>query len=67
MSGMGDADELVQIAERALADAEQLLRQAPTEANQRRVISAWAFVRRSRQAAHHAGREAGEAPANEGQ
>lgn len=67
MSGMDDADELVQIAERALADAEELLRQAPTEANQRRVMSAWAFVRRARQVAPRAGRQAGEAPPNESQ
>ena len=48
---MDDANELVQIAERALADAEELLRLAPTEANQRRVMSAWFFVRRAREAA----------------
>jgi hypothetical protein len=48
---MDDPDELVQVAERALADAEELLRAAPTEANQRRVMSAWSFVRRAREAA----------------
>ncbi len=52
---MNDADELVQIAERALADAEELLRLAPTEANQRRAMSAWSFVRRAREAAERKG------------
>jgi hypothetical protein len=47
MQGVDDADELVQIVERALADAEELFRQAPTEANQRRVMS----VRKAREAA----------------
>jgi hypothetical protein len=51
MRHMDDPDELVQVAERALANAEELLRAAATEANQRRVMSAWAFVRRARQAA----------------
>jgi hypothetical protein len=48
---MDSAGELVQIAERALADAEAMLREAPTESNRRRVMSAWAFVRRAREAA----------------
>jgi hypothetical protein len=51
MRHMDDPDELVQVAERALANAEELLRAAPTEANQRRVMSAWAFVRRARETA----------------
>jgi hypothetical protein len=64
MPEMDDADELVQIAERALADAEELLRQDPTEANQRRVMSAWSFVRRAREAAQRDGTKVGEHPAD---
>jgi hypothetical protein len=44
-------DELVQIAERALADAEAAYRVDPSEANQRQVQSAWSFVQRARQGA----------------
>jgi hypothetical protein len=43
-----DADDLVQIAERALFDAEQAYRLDPSEANQRRVMKAWSAVRRAR-------------------
>jgi hypothetical protein len=42
-------EDLVQIAERALADAEEAYRLDPSDANQRRVMSAWSFVRRARQ------------------
>jgi hypothetical protein len=49
MLEMNDDAELVQVAERALADAEEALRRDPTEANQRRVMSAWSFVRKSRE------------------
>jgi hypothetical protein len=42
-------DDLVQMAERALADAEEAYRLDPSEANQRRVMSAWSFVRKARQ------------------
>jgi hypothetical protein len=44
-----DADELVQITERALYDAEQAYRLDPSEANQRRVMRAWAAVRAARE------------------
>ena len=42
-------DELVQVAERALADAEEAYRLDPSDANQRQVMSAWAFVRKARE------------------
>lgn len=42
-------DELAQMAERALADAEVAYRADPSEANQRRIQSAWSFVQRARQ------------------
>jgi hypothetical protein len=42
-------DDLAQIAERALADAEDVYRPDPSDANQRRVTNAWSFVRRARQ------------------
>jgi hypothetical protein len=42
-------DDLVQVAERALADAEQAYRLDPSDANQRRVMSAWSFVRNARE------------------
>ncbi len=43
--------ELVQIAERALADAEQAYRLDPSEEHQRKVMQAWSFVRRAREQA----------------
>jgi hypothetical protein len=42
------ADELVQIAERQLADAEEAYRRDPSDANQRRIVRAWSVVRRAR-------------------
>lgn len=44
-------DELVQMAERALADAEAAYRVDPSESNQRRVMSAWSFAQRARRGA----------------
>ena len=44
-------DELVQMAERALADAETAYRIDPSEANQRRIQGAWSFVQRARHGA----------------
>jgi hypothetical protein len=41
-------DELIQIAERQLADAEEAYRRDPTEANQRRIMSRWQAVREAR-------------------
>jgi hypothetical protein len=41
-------DELIQIAERQLADAEDAYRRDPTEANQRRIMSRWQAVREAR-------------------
>jgi hypothetical protein len=46
--------DLVQIAERALADAEAALRVDPSEANRRKVMEAWAFVQRAREQARAA-------------
>ncbi len=43
-----DVGELVQITERALFDAEQAYRIDPSEANQRRMMKAWAAVRDAR-------------------
>ena len=46
-----DADEeLIQVAERQLADAEEAYRLDPSDANQRRIMRAWAAVRRAREA-----------------
>jgi hypothetical protein len=42
-------DNVVQVAERALADAEEAYRLDPSDANQRRVMSAWSFVQRARE------------------
>jgi hypothetical protein len=44
-----DADELIQITERQLADAEQAYRLDPSEANQRKVMQAWSAVRQARE------------------
>lgn len=65
MCSMDDADELVQVAERALADAEEALRHAPTEANQRRAMSAWSFVRKAREGISRKAQEPVEPPADE--
>ena len=46
---MDSAHELIQLTERALADAEQALRADPTEANRRRVLKAWSAVREARE------------------
>jgi hypothetical protein len=45
---MDRVDELVQIAERQLADAEETYRLDPSDANQRRIMKAWSVVRRTR-------------------
>jgi hypothetical protein len=44
-----DADELVQIAERALFDAEQAYRADPSDVNRRRVMKAWSEVQKARE------------------
>jgi len=45
----GEVDEeLIQLAERQLATAEEAYRLDPSEANQRRIMRAWAAVRRAR-------------------
>jgi hypothetical protein len=49
MSDVHPNEELVQIAERRLADAEQAYRIDPSEANQRRIMKAWSVVRRARE------------------
>jgi hypothetical protein len=43
-----DAEELIQLAERQLADAESAYRLDPSEANQRKIMRAWSAVRRAR-------------------
>ena len=48
---MDPHDELIQIAERQLADAEEAYRSDPSDANQRRIMQAWSAVRRIREAA----------------
>lgn len=45
---MDPEDELIQITERALYEAEEALRLDPSERNQRRVMEAWTAVRRAR-------------------
>jgi hypothetical protein len=45
-----DADALIQITERQLADAEEAYRLDPSDANQRRIMKAWSAVRRAREA-----------------
>jgi hypothetical protein len=54
MSDVDAIEELIQLAERRLADAEQEYRLDPSDANQRRIMSAWSAVRRARQAREHA-------------
>ncbi|HTX11290.1 MAG TPA: hypothetical protein VME22_21900 [Solirubrobacteraceae bacterium] len=58
-----DADELVQIAERMLFDAEEAYRLDPSSANQRRVMKAWTAVRRARERQRDDPVDAAEAPA----
>ena len=53
MTGVDPADELVQTAERQLADAEEAYRLDPSDANQRRIMRAWSLVRRARESREH--------------
>jgi hypothetical protein len=46
---MDSVQELIQLTERALFDAEQALRVDPTEANRQRVLKAWSAVREARE------------------
>ena len=49
---MADVDaneELIQVAERQLADAEEAYRLDPSDTNQRRIMKAWSAVRRARE------------------
>lgn len=41
-------EELIQLTERQLANAEEAYRLDPSEANQRRIMKAWSAVRRAR-------------------
>ena len=41
-------DELVQIAERQFADAEEAYRHDPSDGNRRRIMKAWSAVRSAR-------------------
>jgi hypothetical protein len=43
-----ERDELIQLAERALLDAEQAYGADPSPANQRRVMRAWSQLREAR-------------------
>jgi cold shock protein len=43
-------EELIQVAERQVADAEEAYRLHPSDANQRRIMKAWSAVRRARDA-----------------
>ncbi len=45
---MDSPDELIQIAERQLAEAEEAYRTDPSEANQRRIMTRWRAVREAR-------------------
>lgn len=49
MIDMDEDEELVQLAERQLADAEEAYRLDPSDANQRRIMKAWSAVRRARE------------------
>jgi hypothetical protein len=42
-------EELIQLVERRLADAEEAYRLDPSDANQRRIMKAWSAVRRARE------------------
>jgi hypothetical protein len=50
MTAVDRDDELIQIAERQLAHAEEAYRLDPSDANQRRIMRAWSVVRRARDA-----------------
>jgi hypothetical protein len=41
-------EEMIQITERQLADAEEAYRLDPSDANQRRIMKAWSAVRAAR-------------------
>jgi hypothetical protein len=42
-------EELIQVTERQLADAEDAYRLDPSDANQRRIMKAWSAVRKARE------------------
>jgi hypothetical protein len=50
MTGMDADEELIQLVERRLADAEEAYRLDPSDANQQRIMKAWSAVRRARKA-----------------
>ena len=50
MTDLDANEELIQLTERQLADAEEAYRLDPTDANQRRIMKAWSAVRRAREA-----------------
>jgi uncharacterized protein (TIGR00251 family) len=49
MANVDPTEELIQAAERQLADAEEAYRLDPSDANQRRIMKAWSEVRRARE------------------
>jgi hypothetical protein len=50
MTHVDTDEELIQLMERQLADAEEAYRLDPSDANQRRITNAWSAVRRAREA-----------------
>lgn len=58
-----EADELLQLTERALLDAEQAYRLDPLDANQRRVMTAWSAVQKAREPTHRDETESTQLPA----
>ena len=48
LTGVVERDDLVQVAERALLEAERAYSADPSDANQRRVTRAWSEVREAR-------------------
>jgi hypothetical protein len=61
-----DADELMQVAERALFDAEEAYRLDPSDANQRRVTRARSAVRKARGRPREDKTDSSEPPATPG-
>jgi hypothetical protein len=50
MAEVDASEELIQLAERQLADAEEAYRRDPSDVNQRKIVKAWSAVRRAREA-----------------
>jgi hypothetical protein len=65
MTDVDGNEELIQIAERQLADAEEAYRLDPSDANQRRIMRAWSAVRRARESRERGRDESGPADPDE--